>query len=260
MDSNPLHGDSLQLAHLDVSVDSSGAALHRDGDEDGINKNYDGVENNCEIVYGDEYAGALTTAEEEEAVGVGGRRKKKRFRGPKQWKNEWVETYPWATVRVVRGEERMFCTICEAHGSTATRNAFRKEGSTNYQPSALATHADSSAHKNALQTQRFWIDAEQVTAFSSVTKQLAPKKLGGPAAAIGQSGTTEMPTGNLHKALQLLYQTMQTNHNSVVDQLTKLGQRMTTLETSFTDLRTDLCTPRYDRDPSDHQGDGNIRK
>jgi hypothetical protein len=69
-----------------------------------------------------------------------------------------------------------------------------------------------------------------------------------------------MPTGNLHKALQLLYQTMQTNHNSVVDQLMKLGQRMTTLETSFTDLRTELCTPQYDRDPSDHQGDGNIRK
>jgi len=168
----------------DISVDSSGgAALHRDvidvyghaGDNGMNNKNCHGVENNnCENGYGeDEYVGALTTTEDD-----GIRRKKKRFRGPKQWKKEWVQTYPWATVRVVRGKGCRYCPVCEAHGSTATRNAFQTEGSTNYKPTALATHDDSSAQKNALQTQQFWISAEQVAtaALSSVTKHLAPKK------------------------------------------------------------------------------------
>jgi hypothetical protein len=89
-----------------------------------------------------------------------------------------VQTYAWATVRVVRGKSHRYCTICEAHGSTATRNAFQREGSTNYKLTALATHDDSSVQKNALQTQQFWISAEQVTtaALSSVIKHLAPKK------------------------------------------------------------------------------------
>jgi len=47
----------------------------------------------------------------------------------------------------------------------------------------------------------------------------------GPAAAVGQPGTmtTDMPIGNLHKALQLLYKTMQTTHSSLADQLTEFG-------------------------------------
>lgn len=96
--------------------------------------------------------------------GVGGRRAKRRkkYRGPRSWKEKWQELHPWAFVRSVNGEERMFCTVCEAHGNTSTRNAFRKEGSSNFQPSALSTHANSSAHKNALLMQRAWSDTGKI--------------------------------------------------------------------------------------------------
>lgn len=190
MDVDPL--PHKETPHVDCALVISGADLNGVGDygqikgESVLHKEYNGVVNNCENEEEEEeeeyggrsvFPGTMTTLAEDEA-----KRKKKRIRGPKQWKNEWLETYPWATVRIVGGEERMFCTICEAHGSTATRNAFRKEGSTNYQPSALGTHADSSAHKTALQMQKFWVDAEQVTASASATKQLGPKK---PAPAAG---------------------------------------------------------------------------
>eukprot|EP01018_Ginkgo_biloba_P018229 Gb_33385 [translate_table: standard] len=88
--------------------------------------------------------------------------KRKRHRGPRSWKDKWQELYPWASLRKVNGEDRMFCTFCEAHGSTSTRNAFRVEGSCNFQPSALSTHENSSAHKNACLTQRTWAETENI--------------------------------------------------------------------------------------------------
>lgn len=84
----------------------------------------------------------------------GSRLKSKRRRGPRLWREKWQKMHPWAFTRNIDGEERMFCTVCEAHGHTTTRNAFRKEGSTNFQQSALATHANSSAHKTALGIQK----------------------------------------------------------------------------------------------------------
>lgn len=84
----------------------------------------------------------------------GSRLKRKRRRGPRLWREKWQKMHPWAFTRNIDGEERMFCTVCEAHGHTTTRNAFRKEGSTNFQQSALATHANSSAHKTALGIQK----------------------------------------------------------------------------------------------------------
>lgn len=90
------------------------------------------------------------------------RPKRKRHRGPRLWKEKWQELYPWASLRKVNGEDRMFCTLCEAHGSTSTRNAFRVEGSCNFQPSALSTHENSCAHKNACLSHKGWTETHNI--------------------------------------------------------------------------------------------------
>eukprot|EP01018_Ginkgo_biloba_P035522 Gb_29652 [translate_table: standard] len=66
--------------------------------------------------------------------------------------------HPWAFIKNMNGEKRMFGTVCEAHEHTTTRNAF-KEGGTNFQQSALATHANSYAQKSALLMQKTRVDA-----------------------------------------------------------------------------------------------------
>lgn len=88
--------------------------------------------------------------------------KRKRHRGLRLWKEKWQELYPWASLRNVNGEDRMFCTLCEAHGSTSTRNAFRVEGSCNIQPSALSTHENSWAHKNAYLSHKAWTETNDI--------------------------------------------------------------------------------------------------
>eukprot|EP00249_Psilotum_nudum_P009353 c21873_g1_i2 orf=329-1063(+) len=169
---NPLGSSCLEM-------ESSNADLH--GDYDGgydrdsdqfRESNRDGLElvlnGDMDVLY--QY--------DDCAEGETSRPKKKKYRGPRSWKGKWQELYPWAFVRIVNGEERMFCTVCEAHGNTSTRNAFRKDGSSNFQPSALSTHAHSSAHKNALLMQKTWPGAGQLTYHSCViANQTEPKKM-----------------------------------------------------------------------------------
>lgn len=140
---NPLDGSSVEMG-------SSNAVYEcLEKDDGGDIRNVE--ENNMQIVIRAE--NGLYVDDGDHAV-QGSRLKRKRRRGPRLWREKWQKMHPWAFTRNVDGEERMFCTVCEANGHTATRNAFRKQGSTNFQQSALATHANSSAHKTAIGTQK----------------------------------------------------------------------------------------------------------
>ncbi|XP_057870635.1 uncharacterized protein LOC131077208 isoform X2 [Cryptomeria japonica] len=157
---NPLDGSSVEVGS------SSNVVLYRDDEDECIGKDDDHNIHNGDETHMQqqlqEQGQQLMVSHIEEGFyiddthnGVEAHQsKRKRRRGPRLWRDKWQKSYPWAFIRNLNGEERMFCTVCEAHGHTATRNAFRKEGSTNFQQSALATHANSSAHRSALLTQK----------------------------------------------------------------------------------------------------------
>lgn len=154
--SNPLDGSCVEMG-------SSNATMRRDCDG-GLDKDSD--HGNDDDRHGLELVAHVEEEElyeQDDGEHVEGQiSKRKKYRGPRSWKEKWQELHPWAFVRTMNGEERMFCTVCEAHGNTSTRNAFRKEGSSNFQPSALSTHANSSAHKNALLMQKAWAEAGKI--------------------------------------------------------------------------------------------------
>eukprot|EP01018_Ginkgo_biloba_P015010 Gb_14665 [translate_table: standard] len=153
---NPLDGSSVEMG-------SSSVVLYRD-EEECLEKEGDNNIHNADENQIQQHQQFVNHIEEglyiDDANGVeGSRLKRKRHRGPRLWRDKWQKMHPWAFIRNMNGEERMFCTVCEAHGHTTTRNAFRKEGSTNFQQSALATHANSSAHKSALLMQKTRVEA-----------------------------------------------------------------------------------------------------
>ncbi|KAJ7530859.1 hypothetical protein O6H91_14G022100 [Diphasiastrum complanatum] len=162
-------GNATLLSHHALHMEAGDhPGIHGDASEEGIDKDDDHMQEGEEGAH--EFRSQMDVvtlyAHVDGAQLEDMQPKKKRFRGPRLWREKWQELHSWAFVRNVNGEERMFCTVCEAHGHTTTRNAFRKEGSTNFQPSALSTHANSSAHKSALLMQKAWEDASKVGAMS----------------------------------------------------------------------------------------------
>ncbi|KAH9314906.1 hypothetical protein KI387_023533, partial [Taxus chinensis] len=176
---HPLDGSSVEMGS------SSNVILYRDDEDECLDKDDD--DNICA---GDESHTHQQEQEQQQLVvshieegfyiddehnGVEGPLlKRKRRRGPRLWRDIWQKSHPWAFIRNLNGEERMFCTVCEAHGHTTTRNAFRKEGSTNFQQSALATHANSSAHKSALLTQKSRAEAGKVGVTGKIHGKTSP--------------------------------------------------------------------------------------
>eukprot|EP00249_Psilotum_nudum_P012038 c23548_g1_i1 orf=500-1402(-) len=163
-----LTGGSLLPASLQdscVEMGSSNAAMHRDCDS-GLDKDGDHLHEtdrhgglDLDLLPQGEGDVLYEHDDDDDDHAEAAQVRRKKYRGPRSWKDKWQELHPWAFVRTVNGEERMFCTVCEAHGNTSTRNAFKKDGSSNFQPSALSTHANSSAHKNALFMQKAWAEA-----------------------------------------------------------------------------------------------------